>query len=280
MTDHSWQSDATAAAYVAFCARHGRYEDSSRWLVAALHRHITQEALARGLRGLDWAAGTGETTRAWAERISTGEHAHKAEITAWEPSPAMARRHPATAALRGSGVRWRLRPALTPPDGRGFDAVVGNSMWWLLPDPVASLVGLSPWLAPNAILAWSTPVMYCGVPPSDTEIRLSVALNEARLAAEIPLGATPTHGGWAGPLNPAEAFITAGWCVLEEVEHTRVCSPAEWLAHTLLPPVRPPWLRSLSPDVISAFVRLAETALVGLSDYPQTWRFTVARRNA
>ncbi len=277
MTDASWQRAATAADYVAFCARFGRYTDSSRWLVAALHRHITAEVTARGLRGLDWAAGTGATTQAWAERVSTGEHANKAEITAWEPSPAMAQRHPATGALRGAGVRWRLRPALSPPGGRGFDAVVGNSMWWLLHDPVTSLIGLSPWLAPDAVLAWSTPVMYCGVPPGDAEIRLSVALNDARVAAKLPLDASPSHGGWAGPLDPAAALTTAGWRVLEETEHTRACSPEEWLAHTMLPPVRPPWLRSLPPGALASFVRHAAAALVGLSDYPQTWRITVAR---
>lgn len=272
-----WRQVDTADAYKTFCEDHGRYADSSRWLVDALVREVG----ADGARYLDWAAGTGVTSIALAHALARQKNTSVTpEITAFEPSPAMSRHHPATRALRCEGVRWRLCQQLPPAMGLGFQGIAGNSMWWLLQDPVAELSRMTPWMAPDAVVAWSTPALYCGTPPSAAETAFSIAFNEVRVAAGAPVVSVDSTDDWTGPLDPVAVFQTAGWEICHDGPQRRTCTASEWLAHTLLPPVRPPWLRALEPAAATQVVRAAKTAMADLPAAPQEWRITVARRRA
>ena len=272
-----WRQLDTADAYKKFCADHGRYADSSRWLVDALVREVGVD----GTRYLDWAAGTGVTSTALAHALARQKNTSVTpEITAFEPSPAMSQYHPATRALRCEGVRWRLCQQLPPAMGLGFQGIVGNSMWWLLQDPVAELSRLTPWMTADAVVAWSTPALYCGTPPSAAETAFSIAFNEVRVAVGAPVVAVDSTDDWTGPLDPVAVFQTAGWDICHDGLQRRSCTAAEWLAHTLLPPVRPPWLRALAPAAATEVVGAAKTAMAQLPAAPQEWRITVARRRA
>ncbi len=290
-----WRGADTADAYAAFCARHGRYTDTSAWLVDALVDALTDEGRGAGGHGppriLDWGAGTGVTTVAWCRALARdpvaagaalGATAAGAEVVALEPSPAMAQRHPAARALRLHGVRVRLQRALAPPLGAGFDAVSGNSMWWILPHPAAALTRLQPWLAPGCRLAWTTPRLYMGEAPSTEELSLSLALADVQRRFARPHAATPTAApalgdAPAGPLDPVAPLVAAGWQVEARLRRERSCSPAEWLAHTWLPPVQPPWLAALDPATRALALSDASDRVSSVAPHAQGWEITVAR---
>ncbi|MCO4760186.1 MAG: methyltransferase domain-containing protein [Myxococcales bacterium] len=291
-----WQQAKTAAAYQAFCNDYGRYASTSEALVTAALSAVVPSA--GRLRCLDWAAGTGVTSVALASELSRRGWASVSEITAFEPSFAMAQHHPAAAHLRHAGVRWHLRTTLAPT--HPFDVVVGNSMWWLLSDPAYALRSLAPHLSPDCVLAWSTPAAYCGEAPSPGEVDLAVCLNTSREMVGLPMvpavapsidassGSDALNGPsadvdtpvWAGPLDPKATLERAGWQVRSQIDFHRDCTAAEWLAHTLLPPVRPPWLRGLPSADEQALVADVQQRISALPAHRQTWRLTVARRRS
>ena len=254
MTPDPWLEPATARAYVQFCDRFHRYSDSSQWLVEA--------ALSVEARGvLDWGAGTGVTTKALLARAHP-----EAMIWTLEPSEAMAQAPEEAPAMKRVTAIEQL-PA------QSLDVVVGNSMWWLLPNPVGSLRELTTHLKPGAVVAWSTPALYLGEPPSAPELRLHSHLCEVLARFEV----SPVTGPADALLDPEAALSSAGFEVQAHLRRERQCTAEEWLAHMSLPPLWPEWMRRMEPERRRALTEALQEALRAAPAHRQGWYITVGR---
>ena len=133
-------------------------------------------------------------------------------IWALEPSEAMTQAPEEAPAMNRVTALDQLQP-------QSLDVVVGNSMWWLLADPVASLRELTAHLKQGAVVAWSTPALYLGEPPSEAELQLHGHLSETLTRFEV----SPTAGPAGALLDPEAALSGAGFQVQAHVRRERQC---------------------------------------------------------
>lgn len=147
-----WDDEATARYFEAFCARHERYAEANRALVA-------RADLRPGHRVLDLGAGIGGTAEAALPRI--GEAGRSACV---EPSAAM--RSLGRRRVNDARVEWRDE---WPCAGERFDRVLcGAGIWQMLPleGTVAKIGEL---LAPGGALVFNVPGLYLGQPDAPGE---------------------------------------------------------------------------------------------------------------
>lgn len=232
-----WDHPDAARYYEAFCARHARYVDANRALIAAA-------ALRPGLGVLDLGAGTGRTAEIALE--------HGVELTCVEPAEAMRRVGEARVPRATWLAAW--------PDVRGvFDRVLcGAAIWQMLPLE-ETFARAAESLQPGGALVFDVPASYLGEPDPPGGGRDPYLLElPGRLAAgRTPNAAAteplPDASGIDG-LLAAAGLVPAGWCC-----RSRLTQPMlrDWLK---IPPLTDALLDGFSADERADLVDAAYAA--------------------
>jgi SAM-dependent methyltransferase len=172
-----WDHPETARYYDAFDRRHGRYRRANRILAG-------HAALARGLRVLDVAAGTGGTARAALKRLGPG-----GTVVCFEPAAAM--RSLGERSLLDPRVSWRDR---WPVEPGSFDRILCGAAIWQLHPLDETFRRCFDLLRPGGGLAFDLPSLYLGEPdepgggrdPYLMELPASLAAGRSNTAESFP----------------------------------------------------------------------------------------------
>ena len=172
---------------------------------------IRRARIARGMRVLDLASGTGEPSLSIAEQVAPGGSVLGIDIA--EPMLAVAREKATARGLRNVEFRAGDAEALALPDG-SFDAATMRWGIMFLPNPVGALRFVHRVLRPGAAVALAA----WGPPAANPFLR--IPLDVLRRYTEVPTPAPGSPGLFAfgDPDRLPGALRSAGYQDVESVE--------------------------------------------------------------
>jgi SAM-dependent methyltransferase len=145
-----WDHPATAESYERFCRRHARYRRANDVLVR-------EAAVGRGLRVLDFGAGSGRTASAALARLG-----RDGTVLCVEPAAAM--RAAGRRRLRDPRVTWRHDLPDASDQLQPFDRVLAGAVIWQVDSLDDCIRRLAALIRPGGALAFDVPALYLGEP--------------------------------------------------------------------------------------------------------------------